>query len=166
MSDFSEGNIFDPDLYDQVFSAEAVRREAPGEPELPDFPELDFDELDFDELIIGEADYEADDEPGFVISEPLRQLLHYLFPYELYRSLAYPGLSPEAAEKLFYEDLLSELLSFLKEREQAVMIYLLGLEDGQNRSIDETARHFSISPVRVRLIQSKFFRPLRRHRLF
>lgn len=160
MSDFSEGNIFDPDLYDEVFSAEALRREAPGEPELPDFSELDFDELDFDELIIDEAD----DEPGFVISEPLRQLLHYLFPYELSRSLAYQGLSPEAAEKLFYEDLLSELLSFLKEREQAVMIYMLGLEDGQNRSIDETARHFSISPVRVRLIQSKFFRPLRRHR--
>lgn len=162
MSDFSEGNIFDPDLYDEVFSAEAFRREAPGEPELPDFSELDFDELDFDELIIDEAD----DEPDFVISEPLRQLLHYLFPYELYRSLAYQGLSPEAAEKLFYEDLLSELLSFLNEREQAVMIYLLGLEDGQNRSIDETARHFSISPVRVRLIQSKFFRPLRRRRLF
>lgn len=162
MSDFSEDNIFDPDLYDEVFSAEAFRREAPGEPELPDFSELDFDELDFDELIIDEAD----DEPDFVISEPLRQLLHYLFPYELSRSLAYPGMSPEDAEMLFYEDLLSELLSFLKEREQTVMIYLLGLEDGQNRGIDETARHFSISPVGVRLIQSKFFRPLRRRRLF
>ncbi|CAG9463786.1 unnamed protein product [Pedinophyceae sp. YPF-701] len=56
---------------------------------------------------------------------------------------------------------MDEVLSTLSERESGVLRLRYGLEDGQERTLEEIGRHFDVTRERIRQIEQKALRKLR-----
>jgi len=74
---------------------------------------------------------------------------------------------PNAAEpfaRLIQEtdtDLAREVLATLSEREQAILTLRFGLEDGNQKTLEEIGEHFNLTRERIRQIQEQALRTLR-----
>ena len=73
------------------------------------------------------------------------------------------ALSPadQAANTLLKEQLI-EVLSELTPREEKVLRLRFGLDDGKNRTLEEVGREFTVTRERIRQIEAKALRKLRR----
>jgi RNA polymerase primary sigma factor len=66
-------------------------------------------------------------------------------------------------EKVLLRDRIEEVLSWLSERERDVVKMRYGLlADGNPRTLDEVGRHFSVTRERIRQIEAKAMKKLRR----
>ena len=67
------------------------------------------------------------------------------------------------AEKVLLRDRIEEVLGWLSERERDVVKMRYGLlADGNPRTLDEVGRHFSVTRERIRQIEAKAMKKLRR----
>jgi DNA-directed RNA polymerase sigma subunit (sigma70/sigma32) len=53
------------------------------------------------------------------------------------------------------DDAVAEALGHLSQREQELLRFRFGLDDGRVRTIEEVGKEFGLSPERVRQIESK-----------
>jgi len=67
----------------------------------------------------------------------------------------------DAATRTLLNEAVSQALSELNEREQAVVRLRFGLDDGQARTLEEIGREFGVTRERVRQIESKTLAKLR-----
>ncbi|HEV8116782.1 MAG TPA: RNA polymerase sigma factor RpoD, partial [Acidimicrobiales bacterium] len=67
----------------------------------------------------------------------------------------------DAATRTLLNEAVSQALSELNEREQAVVRLRFGLDDGQARTLEEVGREFGVTRERVRQIESKTLAKLR-----
>ena len=76
-----------------------------------------------------------------------------------------PDLEAESIEGIIIENALKEnldvALSSLKEREQKVLRYRFGLDDGKARTLEEVGVIFGVTRERIRQIEAKALRKLR-----
>ena len=70
-------------------------------------------------------------------------------------------LPADAATRTLLNEAVSQALSELNEREQAVVRLRFGLDDGQARTLEEVGREFGVTRERVRQIESKTLAKLR-----
>ena len=68
----------------------------------------------------------------------------------------------EAAAFTLLREQLEEVLGTLTEREQKVLKLRFGLEDGRSRTLEEVGREFEVTRERIRQIEAKALRKLRR----
>jgi RNA polymerase primary sigma factor len=69
----------------------------------------------------------------------------------------------EAAIKLNLKERLADILKTLTVREEAVIRMRFGLNDGTERTLEEVGLNFAVSRERIRQIETKALRKLRRH---
>lgn len=67
----------------------------------------------------------------------------------------------EEADRIFLKDQIREVMSELSERERQILIYRFGLEDGEERTLEEISRDLGITKERVRQIEVSALRKLR-----
>ncbi len=75
--------------------------------------------------------------------------------------------TPQPSERVFYSMFREELenvLADLKFRERKVLEMRFGLEDGRSRTLEEVGKEFDVTRERIRQIESKALRKLRRSR--
>ena len=68
----------------------------------------------------------------------------------------------DAAAFTLLKEQLEEVLGTLTEREQKVLTLRFGLEDGRARTLEEVGREFNVTRERIRQIEAKALRKLRR----
>ena len=72
-------------------------------------------------------------------------------------------LSPEGnVESVMLREHIDSLLDDLKERERQVIVLRFGLEDGHPRTLEEVGREFNVTRERIRQIEAKALRKLRK----
>lgn len=72
------------------------------------------------------------------------------------------ALAPaEAAESVMLREHLNEVLSTLTDREEKVLRYRFGLDDGETKTLEEVGHLFGVTRERIRQIQSIAIRKLR-----
>ncbi|MFH1459207.1 MAG: sigma-70 family RNA polymerase sigma factor [Candidatus Omnitrophota bacterium] len=72
------------------------------------------------------------------------------------------SVSPfEELSRLLRQEKIAELLEKMSEREKQILILRYGLEDGDFRTLEETAKNFKISRERVRQIENNALKKLR-----
>ena len=67
----------------------------------------------------------------------------------------------DAASKRLLKEKVSEVLSSLNPREQQVLRFRFGLEDGRSRTLEEVGKEFNLTRERIRQIEAKAIRKLR-----
>ncbi len=68
----------------------------------------------------------------------------------------------DAAAFTLLKEQLEEVLGTLTEREQKVLTLRFGLEDGRARTLEEVGKEYNVTRARIRQIEAKAQRPLRR----
>ena len=67
----------------------------------------------------------------------------------------------DIASKQLLKEKIGEVLSGLTPREQRVLCFRFGLEDGRNRTLEEVGKEFNVTRERIRQIEAKAIRKLR-----
>ena len=98
----------------------------------------------FNDMPVTQEDYDFIDALEDMMDAPVDQ-------YETERELYLP----------FLKEALYKVLGELTEREQKILIYRFGLEDGQDRTLEEVGKIFFLSRDRIRQIEAKALRRLR-----
>ncbi|MGH7729049.1 MAG: RNA polymerase sigma factor RpoD [Vulcanimicrobiaceae bacterium] len=67
----------------------------------------------------------------------------------------------EAASVMLLKEKMADVLRNLTERERRVLVLRFGLEDGQQRTLEEVGQEFGVTRERIRQIEAKALRKLR-----
>ncbi len=67
----------------------------------------------------------------------------------------------EAASVMLLKEKMQDVLQNLTERERRVLVLRFGLEDGQQRTLEEVGQEFGVTRERIRQIEAKALRKLR-----
>lgn len=70
----------------------------------------------------------------------------------------------EIVARSVMEENTHEVLGILTEKERSVLILRFGLEDGRQRTLEEVGKQFGVTRERIRQIEAKALRKLRRYR--
>ncbi|MGB9680327.1 MAG: sigma-70 family RNA polymerase sigma factor [Thermoanaerobacteraceae bacterium] len=133
-------------------------------------PEYSFKEL-FREIKGGNVTESEENDFVYIMENVLSPVsLNYLInengDTELIEFVTYEGDSDfvenEVEDKLLRETL-NLVLSTLKEREKSVLQLRFGLDDGQEKTLEEIGKIFGVTRERIRQIESKAIKKLRHH---